>query len=255
MIRESASELLVRARFAFPQETSLLWGDNTLARAALSADRIVTTAEALIRDSGSTDWTVRKLCKQLECAPGAIYRYFPGGVDAIGAEIRSRHLADLGVLLAHIEQDREAEGLASLAFDSMAGCLARRCRYYLQFAREQGEVYRSLYAYNASNRGDQASGLADEILVQRPAELIRLAAANRELNRPSIGTFDSEQLGLLIWARLHGHADLLLSGLAHDRLQEPDDRLLIDILGLAGFKVADRPAGLEAADRSARQAK
>lgn len=244
---------LVRAEHAFQREAGLLWGDNTVARAALSADRIVTTAEALIRDSGSTDWTVRKLCKQLECAPGAIYRYFPGGVDAIGAEIRSRHLAELGIVLAHVEQNREAEGLASLPPESMAGCLSRRCRYYLQFAREQGEVYRSLYAYNASNRGDQASGLAAEILVHRPAELIRLAVANRELNRPSIGTFDSEQLGLLIWARLHGHADLVLSGMADDRLQELDDRLLIDILALAGFKVADRPAGLEAAARAARE--
>ena len=57
-----------------------------MTRVALSADRIVTTAETLIRSSGSTEWTVRALCKELECAPGAIYRYFPGGVDAIGAD-------------------------------------------------------------------------------------------------------------------------------------------------------------------------
>jgi len=226
-----------------------------LSRTALSADRIVTTAEALIRDSGSTEWTVRSLCKRLECAPGAIYRYFPGGVDAIGAEIRSRHLAELGVMLESVEGDEKAEGLASLPADSMAGRLARRCRHYLNFAREQGEVYCSLYAFNGGRRGDQASGLADEILVRRPAELIRVAAQKRELNRPSIGAFDAEQLALLIWARLHGHADLVLSGLAAERLNELDDRLLIDILGLAGFKVADRPAGLEAAARAARLAR
>ncbi len=226
-----------------------------MARTALSADRIVTMAEALIRDSGSTDWTVRGLCKRLECAPGAIYRYFPGGVDAIGAEIRSRHLADLGLMLDQVETDPEAEGLASLPFDSMAGCLARRCRAYLAFAREQGEVYRSLYAFGAGSRGDQAHNLADDILVCRPAELIRLAARGRELNRPSIGAFDAEKLALLIWARLHGHADLVLSGIADDRLTELADRLLIDILSLTGFKVADRPAGLEAAIRAARQAR
>ena len=56
-----------------------------MARVGLSADRIVTTAETLILTSGSADWTVRALCKELECAPGAIYRYFPGGVEAIGA--------------------------------------------------------------------------------------------------------------------------------------------------------------------------
>ncbi len=225
-----------------------------MARAVLSAERIVTTAEALIRDSGSTDWTVRTLCKRLECAPGALYRHFPGGVDAIGAEIRSRHLAELGFLLDNAEANVEAEGLASLSPESVAAALSRRCRTYLVFAREQGEVYRSLFAYNADKRGDQASGIADAVLVHRPAELIRHAAEMRELNRPSIGRFDSERMGLVIWARLHGHADLVLSGLGDGRLVKLEDRLLVDILGLVGFRVADYPAGLEAAARAARQA-
>jgi len=223
-----------------------------VARAGLSAERIVTTAEALIRDSGSTDWTVRSLCKRLECAPGAIYRYFPGGVDAIGAEIRSRHL---GALLDAAEHDNEAEGLPSLVPTTTAAALARRCRTYLVFARSQGEVYRSLFAYNAENRGDQASGIADDVLVKRPAELIRHAAQHRELNRSSIGNFDSERMALAIWARLHGHADLVLSGLADGRLDELEDRLLIDVLGLIGFRVAEYPAGLEAAAKAARQAR
>lgn len=222
-------------------------------RLALSADRIVTTAEQLIRITGSTEWTVRALCKELECAPGAIYRYFPGGVVAIGAEIRNRHLVELAGLMEAAEADEEAEGLASLPARSSAARLTRRARCYLAFARSQGEVYRSLFAFQAQGRDSHARALAEDCLVLRHAELIRRAATERELNRPSIGRFDSEQLAMMIWSRLHGHADLALSGLADGRCEELDDRLLIDVLAVAGFKVAAFPAGLEAAARAARR--
>ena len=224
-----------------------------VSRIALSADRIVTTAEQLIRTSGSTEWTVRALCKELECAPGAIYRYFPGGVDAIGAEIRSRHLVELARTLDTAEAAATAQGLASLAPASVAARLARRCRAYLAFARCQGEIYRSLFAFHGSAGDSHARALAEESMVRQPSELLRRAAAERELARPSIGRFDSEQLALMAWSRLHGHADLALSGLVDSRCEGLDDRLLIDILGLAGFKVAAFPAGLEAAARAARE--
>ena len=225
-----------------------------MSRVGLSADRIVTTAETLIRISGSTEWTVRALCKELECAPGAIYRYFPGGVEAIGAEIRSRHLVELTQAMADAEEDTTAEGLASLSPTSIAARLTRRARCYLAFARSQGEVYRSLYAFSADGRDNHARALAQECLVARHAELIRQAALERELSRPSIGRFDSEQFAMLIWGRLHGHADLALSGLTEGACDTLDDRLVIDILGIVGFKVAAFPAGLEAAARTARQA-
>ena len=228
-------------------------GVFTVARAGLLADRIVTTAEELIRASGSSEWTVRALCKELECAPGAIYRYFPGGVEAIGAEIRSRHLVELTQAMAAAESDGAAEGLASLLPGSMVARLSRRARCYLAFARDQGEVYRSLYAFSADGLGSHARALAQESLVHRHAELIRQAAAERELSRPSIGRSDAEQLALMIWSRLHGHADLALSGLAGARCAELDDRLLIDLLAVAGFKIAAFPAGLEAAARAARR--
>ena len=76
---------------------------------------------------------------------------------------------------------------------------------------------------------------------RQPAELIRQAAVNRELNRPSIGTFDAERLALLIWSRLHGHADLVLS-VYRDR----DDGLHRKILsfGVRSLITLDLPLGL-----------
>ncbi len=224
-----------------------------MSRMALSTERIVATAERLIRDSGSTDWTVRTLCKQLECAPGAIYRYFPGGVEAIGAEIRGRHVAELGGVLAKVEEDQSFEGLASLGPTTWAARLARRCAAYLDFAQRQPEIYRSLFAIHETSETAGRLLLADEALMRRPAEIIQAAAEGRELNRPSIGRFDAERTALMIWSRLHGFADLRLSGLVDDRLDEMEDRLLIDVLAIAGFKVAAYPAGLEAAAKAARR--
>jgi AcrR family transcriptional regulator len=207
----------------------------------------------LIRDTGSTDWTVRTLCRQLECAPGAIYRYFPGGVEAIGAEIRGRHVAELSNLLDGVEEDTTAEGLPSLGPTSWAARLTRRCAAYIRFAGQQPEIYRSLFALRETDETVGRAELADETLLRRPAEIIQKAAEGRELNRPSIGRFDAERSALIIWSRLHGFADLSLSGLVGDRLDEMGDRLLIDILAVAGFKVAAYPAGLEAAAKAARR--
>ncbi len=218
----------------------------------LSTERIVATAEQLIRDTGSTDWTVRTLCKQLECAPGAIYRYFPGGVDAIGAEIRGRHVAELGHLLSDVEDDLTAEGLPSLTARSWAARLARRCAAYLDFADRRPEIYRSLFALNETQQTAGRMQLADEALLRRPAVIIQRAAEERELNRPSVGRFDAERMATMIWSRLHGFADLRLSGLVEDRMDELRDRLLIEILATAGFKVAEYPVGLEAAAKAAR---
>ena len=224
-----------------------------MSRMALSTERIVTTAEQLIRDTGSTDWTVRTLCKQLECAPGAIYRYFPGGVEAIGAEIRGRHVAELGGLLAAVEDDVSVEGLPSLGPTTWAARLTRRCTGYLSFAARRPEIYRSLFAIHETRDTAGRLQLADEALIRRPAEIIQQGAEGRELNRPSIGRFDAERTALMIWTRLHGFADLRLSGLVDDRFTELEDRLLIDILAIAGFKVAAYPVGLEAAAKAARR--
>ena len=133
-----------------------------MSRMALSTERIVATAEQLIRDTGSTDWTVRTLCKHLECAPGAIYRYFPGGVEAIGAEIRGRHVAELGNLLDGVEEDHAAEGLASLGPTTWAARLTRRCCAYLRFSQRRPEIYRSLFAIHETSETAGRLQLADE---------------------------------------------------------------------------------------------
>jgi hypothetical protein len=140
-----------------------------------------------------------------------------------------------------------------LGATTWAARLTRRCAVYLKFAERRPEIYRSLFAVRETSDTAGRIQLADEALLRRPAEIIQRAAESRELNRPSIGRFDAERTALMIWFRLHGFADLRLSGLVDDRLTELQDRLLIDILAIGGFKVAAYPAGLEAAAQAARR--
>ena len=220
-----------------------------MARTALSPDVIVNAAERLIHETGSTEWTVRSLSRVLECAPGALYRHFPGGTAEIATEIRGRDFARLETRLDAAEDSPDAPGLACLDHRSCAARLVRRCRAYLEFAQVNGAVYQHLFGVED---GDEAIGAyVDRAMIDRPAELIRKAARARELDRPVIGQCEATQAAAFIWVQLHGFADLRLSGIGNQTLEDLEIRLLVNLLSLASFSVAATPAGLEAAARQA----
>lgn len=224
-------------------------------RGSLSQDVIVEAAQKLIRDSGSTDWTVRSLCKVLECAPGALYRHFPDGVAQITTEIRGRAFARLSATLDAAEGDPQTEGLPSLMPTTCAARLARRCRAYLRFAEVHPAVYQNLYGPLRAGLAPTYAKAAAEMMLTRHAGLIQAAADARELTRPRIGHEEAMMLALMLWLQLHGFADLTVSGVTGKSLYGLEDRLIISILALAGFYVATYPAGLEAAAKAARQRK
>lgn len=220
-----------------------------MARPTLSPDAIVSAAEQLIHETGSTEWTVRSLSRVLECAPGALYRHFPGGTAEIAAEIRARDFGRLEARLDAAEESPEAPGLACLDRRSCAARLVRRCRAYLEFARSHGAVYQHLFGAPASDGA--ATAYVGRAMIERPAALIQDAARARELNRPAIGHTEASQAATFIWVQLHGFADLRLSGIGNETLEDLEIRLLVNLLNLAGFSVAATPAGLEAAARQA----
>ena len=220
---------------------------NVSARPPLSPEAIVSAAEELIRDTGSAEWTVRALSRILECAPGALYRHFPGGVGEIAAEIRTRDFARLEARLAAAESDIGAPGLACLPPLSNAARLVRRCRAYLDFAQASPSVYQHLLGPPRDGPDQRPDHHAYTAMIERPAELIRGAARTRELTRPSMGSAEAARLARIQWIQLHGFAALRLSGLLGTRPDDIELGLLINLLGLAGFTVAATPAGLEAA--------
>lgn len=222
-------------------------------RTALSPDLIVNAAERLISDTGSTEWSVRSLSRILECAPGALYRHFPGGASEIAAELRERDFARLEAALDDAEQDPDAPGLACLDHRCNAARLTRRCHAYLDFAAAHPAVYQHLFGPLRGGLKPRPSEIVDRAMIARPAALIRDAARARELNRPVIGEHEATQIAELLWIQVHGFADLRLSGAGGGRLKGLEVRLLVNLLALAGFAVAATPAGLEAAAKAAQR--
>ncbi|MFP6742514.1 MAG: TetR/AcrR family transcriptional regulator [Alphaproteobacteria bacterium] len=218
----------------------------------LTPDTIVDTAERLIvnAEADAREWSLRSLSRALGCAPGALYRHFPGGVEEIFDQVRLRESRRLQSSIIAAEDDPGAPGLANLAPFSNAARLMRRCTAYLNFAAGQGAVYRHLFSQppGASTHPYEAVVGA---MIDYPATLIQAAARGRELNRTSVGRREAMALAQRIWFQLHGYADLRMNGVAESRSSEGDISLLISLLSMAGFTVAATPAGLDAAARAA----
>ncbi len=217
----------------------------------LTPDAIVDTAERLIvnAEADARDCSLRSLSRALGCAPGALYRHFPGGVDEIFDQVRLRESLRLQSTIIAAEDDSSASGLANLTPFSNAARLIR-CTAYLDFAAGQGAVYRHLFSQppGASTHPYEAVTGA---MIHYPATLIQTAARSRELNRPSVGCSEAMAVVQRIWFQLHGYADLRMNGVAESRDHEGEISLLISLLSMADFTVAATPAGLEAAARTA----
>ncbi len=224
---------------------------DATSRTALSPETIVSAAEQLINDSGSPEWTVRSLSRILSCAPGALYRHFPGGAGEIAAEMRVRDFARLEARMDEAEADEDAGGLGCLDARSNAARLIRRCHAYLEFAESNPAVYQHLFGPPHEKAKPQPSESVERAMIERPTALIRSAAKARELNRPVIGSCEAAQLAAFLWIQLHGFAHLRLSSTVAERLDDLKVRLLVNLLALAGFTIAATPAGLEAAAKSA----
>ncbi len=99
----------------------------------------------------------------------------------------------------------------------------------------------------------QASLASDSpgAIVERSSVLIQYAAHSREMTRPVIGHIDCRNLAIMHWVNLHGFANLVLNGILDDRCRSMETKLIIPLLGEAGFVVAANPAALEAAARNA----
>lgn len=218
----------------------------------LTPEAIVDTAERLIidADANAADWSLRSLSRTLGCAPGALYRHFPGGVTEIFHQVRLRESARLQAWIVEAEENPDAPGFANLEPYSNAARLIRRSSAYLEFTEAHPAVYRHLFVQAPGTPNDPYEAVVGA-MIEYPATLIQAAARARELDRPMVGRTESMRLAHLIWVQLHGFADLRMSGVAEGRVHEPKVWLLISLLSMAGFNIAATPAGLEAAARAA----
>ncbi len=82
--------------------------------ALLTAEAIIDTAEKLIVEADAKDCTLRALSRALGCAPGALNRYFPGGVDEIISAVQARESERLQAWITDAGDDPDYPGLDNL---------------------------------------------------------------------------------------------------------------------------------------------
>ncbi len=228
-------------------------------RVHLSQERIVDAAQKLIDETGSMEWSVRAICRTLDCAPGALYRHFPDGVSAIAENLRRRHVARLEECLGAAEEDEQTEGLASLIASSWAARFTRSTRAYLRFAADNQGIYRHLFGHNCAAHAvhetkDAAAGESLPVSMQnRYTTIIRKAARARELIRPVVSEDEAQTMATLMWLQLHGFADLKITGMLNGEADSLEDGLIVSMLQQVGFNVAANPVGLEAAAKLAKR--
>lgn len=203
---------------------------------------------------------LRPMCRILGCAPSAIYRHFPGGAREIDMVLAEQAFATLMDRLEEAANDPDAPGLASLPRTSIAARLARSARAYIAFARAHPKVYRRLFGPKPSCPDSETSGalplhdltdggaLAHHRLTDdHIAGLNMEAARNRELAYPVLGEGEARRLAVLQWTALHGFTDLDISGHIDDIDGRMELRVIVSVLGIAGFTAAANPAALESA--------
>lgn len=216
----------------------------------LTVETIIDTAEKLIVEADAKDCTLRALSRALGCAPGALNRYFPGGVDEIISAVQVRESERLHAWVTEADNDPDYPSLGNLNRLSNAARLARRACAYLDFAEANPAIYRHLFAHPPVH----STAVNEPVIIamiEDTAMIIQSAARMGELNRPIIGSADAMRLAHLIWVQLHGFADLRISGKDEGQIHQIRLPLLVSLLFLSGFLVAQTPAGFEAAARNA----
>ncbi len=216
----------------------------------LTDESIIDTAEKLIVEADAKDCTLRALSRALGCAPGALSRYFPGGVDEIISAVQARESRRLQAWITDAGDDPDFPGLGNLNRMTNAARLARRCNAYLDFAEANPAAYRHLFAH-APSPGAGANEPVVIAMIEDTAAIIRAAARMGELHRPMIGQSDAMRIAHLIWVQLHGYADLRISRKDEGQVHQLRLPLLVNLLFSTGFRCAATPAGFEAAARNA----
>lgn len=216
----------------------------------LTVETIIDTAERMVVETDAKECTLRALSRALGCAPGALNRYFPGGVGEIISAVQVRESDRLYSWISNADNNPDYPGLANLKRLSNAGRLMRRCCAYLDFAEANPTIYRHMFAHPPVP-GATTSEAVVIAMIEDTAMIIQAAARMGELNRPTIGLSGAMRIAHIIWVQLHGFADLRISGKDEGQILQIRLPLLVNLLFLSGFLIAATPAGFEAAARNA----
>ena len=189
----------------------------------LSHETILDVALGVLEREGSQALSMRAVAAELQVAPNALYRYFPGKAELVAA------LAEAGSqILLDALRAASAGQPPLLALRALA-------RAYLDFARARPALYQVKMA--EVRCGEQASPSHDAIwsFVLELAGSLPLA-------------HDPQDVGMALWAGLHGLVELdrlnLLDG--RDPGHTLDVMLDLTVAGLmAGLAAGQPPTGAQ----------
>lgn len=185
----------------------------------LSHDAILDVALAMLERDGPQAMSMRALAAELQVAPNALYRYFPGKAELVAA------MAEAGsrMLLDALRQASEGQ-TPLLALRTLA-------RAYLDFARSRPALYQ--VKMTEVRCGEHPPPSHDTIW-----DFVLTLAAALPL------AHDPRDVGTALWASLHGLVELdrlkLLDG--RDPAQTLEVMLDLSVAGLAA-NLATTPNG------------
>jgi AcrR family transcriptional regulator len=160
---------------------------------------IVSAAGALLESGGPEAVTLRSVGAAAGVSRSAAYRHFDDKADLLRA-LAAQTLSDLAV---RIRRDAEHDGQHSR--------LHRGCAAYVNHALEQPHHYQLIFGDTPiAQPGPELESAADDgMLALR--ELVEHAQADGEL-----GAGPPRELATVLWALLHGLAQLQITGHLHE---------------------------------------
>jgi AcrR family transcriptional regulator len=182
-----------------------------------TAAAILASAGALLESGGPEAVTLRSVGAAAGVSRSAAYRHFEDKADLLRA-LATQTLAELA---ARIRSAADEAG-------DQRSRLHRGCAAYVSYALEQPHRYQLIFGDAPINQPDaQVEAAADDgMLALR--ELVEQAQADGEL-----GEGPPRELATIVWALLHGLAQLQVTGHLHEPRTIDGDSRLDELLALA----------------------
>jgi AcrR family transcriptional regulator len=166
-------------------------------------EEILDTAMELLAADGFDALTMQRLARELDCAPGALYRYF-AGKDALVVELQARAVQRFAEDLATQRAGWQSDTPSDPAVAAL-GQLLGVARFYLALRRLDARRFRLVSITMADPRtlvADEAAGALVAPLSELLAAVAELFAAAARAGALTRG--DAKRRTLGFWAALHG---------------------------------------------------
>jgi AcrR family transcriptional regulator len=164
-----------------------------------TADRLVTTARAMLDEQGLDGLTLREIARRAEVSHGAPRRYFPT-IALLLSAVAADGFRDL-----HAAVDGEVGALHAGA--DARERLAAAGRGYVRFAVANPGVFSVMFRPERCDRADADLATAGAAAFGQLAGLV--AEAQAEGFHPDV---DTTQLASIVWSTVHGLSVLWIDG-------------------------------------------